>query len=376
MRRALPLLLAVGVAVCAAMLAIALPVSVHGASNTGHTSPSPPSSSPSPAVAPRTLMLLADRSQLQSHSALIDMLRARGHVLTTAVAGEEVVKLDKFGTFLFDGLVLLAPSAEDLALGAADQGQTLDAVQRFIDSGRSVLMAGGVSMAEPMRELAAEFGFDVDEEGTRVQDHGAFATATANDADPSFGAAHDVVVATIDERARAIVGGDKATTAPLLFRGLGHVAQSSQLLTPVVRASGSAYSYALGAVVSEYPAAAGRDVLLVSALQTRSNARVVYCGSVDLLSDDFMNRSFVSAAHSSVQKSGNEAFTRELLAWTFHERGLLRARKLTHVKIGAEHDVNPQSYRVQDHIVRQTAQHTQSHSHHGMCDDTATRGGQ
>jgi len=308
--------------VCVALLS----VGVLGVSNTQHET-----DVRTPPAAQQTLALLQSRALLQSHSSFFAQLRARGHQLTFVVAGEEAIKLEKYGTVHYDNLLLLAPGAEELGEGAST-----DAIQRFIDAGRSVLLVADAGVSEPIRELAAELGIDIDEDNTRVLDHASFAAA----ADENDDSQHDLVRGVISKRGASFVSSDdKNAKDSVLFRGVGHTAQASQLLTPILSGSASAYSAAPGAL-SEYPAAAGSDVLLVSAVQTRGNARVVFSGSLDLFSNELLHRG----------DSGNEAFVRELAKWCFNERGLLRARNLTHFKHGAEHDVNPQSYRVQDNI--------------------------
>ena len=344
MRSSTLLLLLACLLACCGLLALA-------ASNTQHET-----AVRTPAAAPRTLVLLESNELLQTHSAFFSQLRARGHVLEFALAGEPAgsaaaTKLAAYGAALFDNVLVLAPTAEDLG----DVG-SLDSLQRFVDMGRSIMLVGGNSVGEPMRELLAEIlGIDVDEEGTRVQDHAAFvAPALSSSSSEDAADRHDLVLGELTSYARNFVGGRLLNLSqPILFRGLGHVAQASALVTPVLAGSPTALSYALGSQLADYPAAAGRDVIMVSALQTRSNARVVYAGSLDMLSNELMFQplSANGKAAAAAAKSGNEEFVRELSAWVFQERGMLRASKLKHWKVGAEHDVNPTSYRVQDNIV-------------------------
>lgn len=68
--------------------------------------------------------------------------------------------------------------------------------------------------------------------------------------------------------------------------GIGHAAtEGTRLLTKVLTASETAYSANPGDKIEEYPQSAGKDTLLVTALQARNNARVVFSGSLDLFSD-------------------------------------------------------------------------------------------
>jgi len=103
--------------------------------------------------------------------------------------------------------------------------------------------------------------------------------------------------------------------------------------------------------VKEYPQSAGTDVLLVSAVQTRNNARVIFSGSIDLFSNKFFALPIDSAGQKS-SKSGNEELSFELTQWLFQRRGVLRAQSFAHRSADAPSgQANPRSYRVKDTIV-------------------------
>jgi oligosaccharyltransferase complex subunit beta len=103
--------------------------------------------------------------------------------------------------------------------------------------------------------------------------------------------------------------------------------------------------------VREYPQSAGKDTLLVTAIQARNNARVVFSGSLDLFSNKLFNAAVQQSGDGSKKhdRSGNEDFCRELSLWAFQQRGLLRASSLTHNLVGSTNR-NPQAYRVKDNI--------------------------
>jgi oligosaccharyltransferase complex subunit beta len=292
-----------------------------------------------PSANPRTLVIL-DRDELQqTHSEFFAQLTTRGHVLTFVEAGADpTLKLARYGSFFYDNLILMAPTSEDLG-----EAITVDSVQAFIDDGRSVLIVGNEKVSEAVRELATELAsVDFDEPNTKVQDHVQFASGSE---------LHDLVIGTIQAGSSRIVGG--ISKAPVVFRGIGHIAQPSNLLTGVLTGSPTAFSYALDKPVTEYPAATGSDVLLVSAMQTAGNARVVFSGSLDLFSNDLFQAKVSGGSVKSATKSGNSEFAKSLSMWAFHERGVLRARDLQHHKIGAEDDMTPTSYRVSDEIAFQ-----------------------
>ena len=58
------------------------------------------------------------------------------------------------------------------------------------------------------------------------------------------------------------------------------------LLLEVLTASSSSYSYHADVPISEYPHAVGKTTLLITAMQARNNARVVFAGSLDFFSDE------------------------------------------------------------------------------------------
>ena len=260
------------------------------------------------------------------------LITGRGHELTYKHVYDENVRLEKYGEFFYDNLVLFAPTAEDFG-----ESIKTDTIVKFIDSGRSLLFAVGTNVSEPVREIANECGIDIDEDGTTVIDHINFDETDAN-------GAHTLIVANnFIKNAEVIVGTPKAA---VLFKGIGHAAaEGSRLLARVLTGADSTYSHQSLKRVEEYPQSTGRDTLLVTALQTRNNARVVFSGSLDLFSNQFF-----SASVGKTQKSGNEAFATEVSKWVFHERGLLRATQLTH-KHAERDELNPKSYRINDKVV-------------------------
>lgn len=119
------------------------------------------------------------------------------------------------------------------------------------------------------------------------------------------------------------------TPAPVLFRGIGHAIDDSNILAvKVLRGNPSTYSAVPSKPVDDYPENTGSDTLLVTALQARNNARVVVSGSLDLFSN-----SFFRAKQANGEFVGNELFCAELSKWAFGEAGVLRFRDILHHKV-------------------------------------------
>jgi len=284
---------------------------------------------------PATLVLLDDNEYKNTHSIFFHSLQERGHQLVFKHVYDEDNTLDKFGEYLYDNLVLFAPSAQEFG-----ERITPDAIIKFIDSGHNLLVAVNSNISEPVREVANECGVDFDEEQTAVIDHVHFDASDDNGL--------HTLIAVSDVNSISVITG-AATTAPILFSGVGHAAaESSRLLYRILTGTKTTYSANPSVPVTEYPQSVGKDTLLVTAIQARNSARVIFSGSLDLFSNKFFN-SAVNVGGKKFDRSGNEQFASEVSKWVFQERGLLRAHSLTHRKSSGGSS-NPQSYRVKDDI--------------------------
>eukprot|EP00611_Tribonema_gayanum_P029963 TRINITY_DN818_c0_g2_i1.p1 TRINITY_DN818_c0_g2~~TRINITY_DN818_c0_g2_i1.p1 ORF type:complete len:484 (-),score=177.26 TRINITY_DN818_c0_g2_i1:41-1492(-) len=258
----------------------------------------------------RTLVLLDTFTTRQTHSAFFSSLRSRGHQLTFQLASQMEAELVSFGEYLYDNMVVFAPRAklDTKALGVAS-------IVDFVDNGGNLLLAGGPELSKSMRHVSALSGVEFDPSGSMVADHFSFAGELEEATAP-----HTVVKATDVADNAFLLGSAARAGKPILFRGLAHtVADDNVLAAPVLRAPGTAYSFSArkGAVTLHN---AGADAALVTAVQARNNARLVFAGSLDL----FSNRFFEEPG------AGNQAFCEELSKWAFAERGVLRASRVTH----------------------------------------------
>jgi len=85
--------------------------------------------------------------------------------------------------------------------------------------------------------------------------------------------------------------------------------------------------------ITEYPHATGKNTLLITGLQARNNARVIFSGSMDLFSDEMFS-SLVEKAGSGAHEvpSGNADLARALSAWCFQFQmaGVVRIDSVEH----------------------------------------------
>jgi len=284
----------------------------------------------------KTYVLLSEDDIKQSHSTFFSQLEARGHNLTISHVYDEESRLGRFGEFLYDNLIIFAPSAEEFG-----ENINVDTIVEFIDSGRNALIVVDEKVAEPLRDLSNECGIDFDEEETQVLDHVKYDKSSLNEDHTR------IVIENLAVDAKIFLG--KGLSAPILFRGIGHASGAeSRLLTKILTGSETTFSHVPGEPIEEYPQTVGSDTLLVTAIQARNNARVVFSGSLDMFSNKYFSIP-VTLGDKTYKKSGNEDFCRELSIWNFQERGLLRASGLKHRKQNSK-VWNPTDYRIKDDI--------------------------
>lgn len=133
----------------------------------------------------------------------------------------------------------------------------------------------------------------------------------------------------------------------------GHVLGNSHLLTPILRAPDTAYSYnpkeQTATVEPDELFAAGRQLALVSALQARNSARVSVVGAA-MLQDQWLDAK-VAKVDGKKTKTANKEFARRLSGWTFQEIGVLRVNDVEHRLVGSD-EPNPSLYRIKNDVVR------------------------
>lgn len=256
-----------------------------------------------------TLVLLDNLAIRETHSIFFKSLQDRGYALTFKSADDSGLVLSKYGEYLYQNLIIFAPSVEEF-------GGTLnvDTLTEFIDDGGNVLIAGSSVTGDVLRELASECGFEVDEEGAYVIDHLHYDKSSDDGQHTTI-----IVPATNLIDAPVIVGNNRHT--PLLYRGTGLLAdQENPLVLPLLTAESTAYSYNPDQPIKEYPHAVGKNTVLIAALQARNNARVVFSGSLAFFSDELFSR----------HDAGNKDVAVAISQWVFGERGQLRVKSVRH----------------------------------------------
>jgi len=264
----------------------------------------------------RGLVVVDNANIRNTHSRFFRLFEKSGYTLDFQQASGATVELSKYGEYQYDFLVLLAPRAEDFGTRL-----NVDSILNFIDDGNSVIVAVDSEPSTINREVATECGVEFGADRNFVIDHHNFDSS-------DFDGDHTLIIADNIVSSPVISG---SSSGPILFRGIDQHLEENDLLTPILLASQYAYGASPdNALTDSHPNSGARPVLL-SALQARNNARVLFSGSLDVFSDRFFSSKASRTASSTASSaSANENLARDLVAWTLKERGVLRASNVTH----------------------------------------------
>merc|ERR1712123_332274 len=155
----------------------------------------------------RVLVLLENLAVKETHSIYFKNMADAGFDLTFKGADDATLDIKKFGEFLYDHLVVFAPTVEEFG-----GNLNMETITDFIDGGGNLLIAGNSNLGDVLREIASEVGFEADEEGTTVIDHLSYDTKDEGK--------HNLVIAD----SKNLIKSDKITagvSTPLLYRGVG-----------------------------------------------------------------------------------------------------------------------------------------------------------
>jgi len=288
----------------------------------------------------RGLVVVDNANIRNTHSRFFRLFEKNGYTLDFQQASGATVELSKYGEYQYDFLVLLAPRAEDFGTRL-----NVDSILNFIDDGNSVIVAVDSEPSTINREVATECGVEFGADRNFVIDHHNFDSS-------DFDGDHTLIIADNIVSSPVVSG---SSSGPILFRGIDLHLEENDLLTPILLASQYAYGASPDNALSDSRSNSGARPVLISALQARNNARVLFSGSLDVFSDRFFSskasRSSSTGSGSSgnsASQSANEGLARDLVAWTLKERGVLRASNVTHHLKGENQ--SREMYKVTDEI--------------------------
>lgn len=287
-----------------------------------------------------TLVLIDNAGIKETHSIFFDSLKEKGFELTFKLADDPGLALTKYGEYLYENLIIFAPSIEEFG-GSID----VAAVTKFVDDGGNALVAANSNVGAPIRELASDCGIEIDEEKTSVIDHHNF--------DTSDDGTHTSIVADVSTTIKSKVMFPSQSQSPVLFKGVAMTADTDNpLVLEILTASSTAYSYYTDEKISEYPMAVGKNTLLIAGQQARNNARIVFCGSLDFFSDRYFMSGVKNVALGETAKyhdrSGNMEIASDIALWTFKRNGVIRVVEVQHHLAGQS--LTPSAYTVEEDV--------------------------
>lgn len=288
----------------------------------------------------RMLVLLDNYGLRETHSTFFKSLKTRGFQLTYKLADDADLALSKYNEYLYDHIILFCPNV--LEFGGSVTTKT---VVDFVDAGGNVLVGANSHLSEPIKEIAGECGVEFSDEDSFVIDR---FNADVNDEGHST-----LIVTDVDYliNNKLIVGEKAKKGAPFLYRGIGMtVDPENPLLIEILSGSPTSYTYDPENPITEYPHTVGKSTLMISALQARNNARVMFVGSLDFFSNDFFESSVSKALASGKKfdKSGNEELVEGLSQWLFKESGVIRVSEVNHHEAG--HKETPSAYTIKQNL--------------------------
>lgn len=267
------------------------------------------------------------------YSQFFDSLTNRGFELTYNVPKDEP-KFFELGERVFDHAIIFPQKSKGLG-----PSLTAQELAKFVDAGGNLLIGASTSAAASIRDFAKELEIDLAERDTLMVDHFNY--------DASSDEKHTTIVSSRFTENPNILSQEVRDGSPVLFKGVGHSLGNGPLLSPILGASRSAYSYDTKEEfeAAEDPFVAGEQAWLVSAIQARNNARVTVTGSVEMFSNAAFN-----AQLGDGKQSGNALFARDITRWTFQEKSVIRALDMHHSLSNETRLDSPDTYRVKEEV--------------------------
>ncbi|KAM5349108.1 hypothetical protein ACJ41O_008931 [Fusarium nematophilum] len=293
----------------------------------------------------RLLVVLDGLEEKEAYTTFFGDLNERGYEITYETPKSEALTLFRLGERTYDHLLFLPTKIKGLG-----PNLTPNIILDFINAGGNILLTMSSTHAVPtsLVSVLAELDVALPAERTgKVVDHFSYDTISSAES-------HDVLV--LDAPANVRPGLKDYFEIPgsiLSFpNAVGHTLGSGPLLTPVVRAPPTAYSYnpkEQGDVVDPDDLfAAGRQLALVSVFQARNSARVTIVGAAEMLQDKTLDAK-VSRPGGKALFTSNREFISSLSAWTFKELGVLRVNAIEH-RLQGDNETNPGIYRVKNDV--------------------------
>ncbi|KAE8147874.1 Dolichyl-diphosphooligosaccharide--protein glycosyltransferase subunit WBP1 [Aspergillus avenaceus] len=298
----------------------------------------------------RLLVVLEDAAEKDSFSKFWSDLEARGYDLVFESPKSDKLSLFEHGEKAYDHVLLLPPRSKGFGPSLSPKN-----IIEFMNKDGNVLLAlsGKSTTPSAVSSLLLELDFHLSSDRSSiVVDHFNYDTLSATEK-------HDVLLlqqpGQLRQDTKSFFGGSGVLAFP---RASPHtLGGSNPLLTPILRAPTTAYSYnpKEDAASVEDVVATGSQLAVVSAMQARNSARFTLLGSVESLQDAWFDATIKAPGDGKETETANREFAKQLTAWTFKETGVLKVGKIEHhlAQDGdlASVELNPKIYRIKNETV-------------------------
>ncbi|KAN0089400.1 dolichyl-diphosphooligosaccharide--protein glycosyltransferase-like protein 48 kDa subunit [Hyaloscypha variabilis] len=307
----------------------------------------------------KLLVVLEELADKAKYSKYLADLESRGFKTTIESPKAEKIALFELGERAYDHVLLLPAKSKGLG-----PNLTPKLLLDFINAGGNILLTLDSSHPTPSALVSLLLELDIHlptDRNALVVDHFNFDTLSAAEK-------HDVVLVPRPDALRPDVknffkGAGEDGEIIAFPRGVGQtLGNTSPLLTPILRAPRTAYSYNPKDDVEgvDDPFAVGTQLSLITTLQARNSARFTVIGAAEMLEDAWFDAKVkrsvglggVGSGAKQV-KTANQAFVKEVTGWTFNEIGVLKVGKIEHYlnEDGVKSNVtNPKIYRVKNDV--------------------------
>ncbi|KAG9237928.1 dolichyl-diphosphooligosaccharide--protein glycosyltransferas-like protein 48 kDa subunit [Amylocarpus encephaloides] len=302
----------------------------------------------------KLLVVLEELADKSKYSKYLGDLEARGYKITYESPKSETVALFRLGERAYDHLLVLPTKSKGLG-----KQLTPKFLLDFVNAGGNILLT--LSPANPIPVALVSLLLELDiylptDRTSIVVDHFNFDTISAAEQ-------HDVLLLPRPDAIRPDVknffkGDGKGGEAIAFPRGVPQsLGNASPLLTPLLRAPRTAYSYS-AKDDSEEAFGVGPQLSLITTMQARNSARLTVVGSAEMLEDAWFDAKvkrsqvFIDAPAEKRIKTSNQEFAKEVTGWTFKEIGVLKTGMIEHHlnEAGSQNISNPKIYRVKNDV--------------------------
>ncbi|KAI1460226.1 Dolichyl-diphosphooligosaccharide-protein glycosyltransferase 48kDa subunit [Annulohypoxylon moriforme] len=298
----------------------------------------------------RLLVVLEDVAEKEGYSKFLGDLEGRGFQINYETPKSDSLRLFNLGEKSYDHVLFLPTKSKGLG-----PHLTPKILLDFINADGNILLALSASQPAPTSLVSLLLELDIhlppDRQGL-VVDHFNYDVLSAPEK-------HDVLLlptpGALRPDVRDFFSPSSSSEGVIAFpSGTGQTLGSGALLTPILRAPSTSYSYnpKEQAETIDDLFASGNQLSLVSTMQARNSARFTVVGSAELLSDKWFDAKVKKVGETKEVATVNREFAKSVSGWTFQEIGVLRVNSVTHHlnEVGQSNASNPKIYRIKNDV--------------------------